>query len=303
MSSQVSTQPSRLQRLLYFPSLHGGESPVILPFKFVFELVTKLTICWWAMPLTWVGEKTRQNWLVVAIKQIPNTLSFVRIIVTPYICVQLVRYVAINNHNDAREWFILLMLVISLDALDGPAARDLDAVSEFGARLDPASDKFCFTLIVLSYCVASLFEYSVAFCAVAIGLALWCLHVELKLIRLSVGPFRRLLITLKKFDPEFADPGAFLSGKIKFNLQVAACAIGWAGLIWFPADPTAILLMTITLFAARSFGDKSLGMHRQEFAWLAVVAFVLQNFSHLREITITDTVEPSDNVYPFRKPA
>lgn len=303
LSNRSTSQSTRMQRLVYFPSLHGKESTLVVPFKFIFEVIAKLTICWWALPLTWVGEKTRQNWLVILIKQIPNALSFVRIIVTPYICVRLVMYIANNNHSSAENWFFLLMLVISLDALDGPAARDLDAVSEFGARLDPASDKFCFTLIVLSYCVASLFEYSVAFCAVAIGLALWCLHVELKLIRLSVGPFRRLLIVLKSYDPEFSDPGAFISGKIKFNLQVAACAIGWAGLIWFPADPTAILLMVIILFAARSFGDKSLGMHRQEFAWLAVVAIILQNSTGLKEITSTDSDEPPGNVYPIRKPA
>lgn len=303
MSQQSTIQLNRMQRIVYFPSLHGQENKFIVPFKFVFELVTKLTICWWALPLTWLGEKTRQNWFVTLIKQIPNALSFVRIVITPFICVKLVMYIAQNNHIGAVKWFVLLMLVISLDALDGPAARDLDAVSEFGARLDPASDKFCFTLIVLSYCLASLFEYSVAFCAVAIGLAFWCLHVELKLIRLSVGPFRRLLIVLKHFDPNFSDPGAFTSGKIKFNLQVAACAIGWAGLIWLPADPTAILLMTIVLFTARRFGDKSLGMHRQEFAWLAVVALILQNFSGLREITRSNTDEPPGNVYPIRKPA
>ncbi len=293
-----------MQRLLYFPSLHGKDSKLVVPFKFLFETVAKLTICWWALPLTWLGEKTRQNWFVTLVKQIPNALSFVRIVITPFICVKLVMYIANNDHSSAEKWFFLLMLVISLDALDGPAARDLDAVSEFGARLDPASDKFCFTFIVLSYCVASLFEYSVAFCGVAIGLALWCLHVELKLIRLSVGPFRRLLIVLKHFDPEFSDPGAFTSGKIKFNLQVAACAIGWAGLIWLPADPTAILLMAIILLAARSFGDKSLGMHRQEFAWLAIVAIILQYSTGLKEITLTENEEPPPkNVYPIRKPA
>ncbi len=242
-----------------------------------------------------MAEKTRQRWLMVIVKQIPNSLSFFRIIATPIICYNLAIAIKADIHSDAIGWFMVMLVVICLDALDGPAARDLDAVSEFGARLDPASDKFCFFCIVITYCVASVFEYSLAFCIVAIGLALWCLHVELKLIRLSLGPFRQILAVLKQYDPEFSDPGAFLEGKIKFNLQMAACVIGWLGLIWLPADPTAILLMAITLFAARRYGDKSLGKHRNEFAWLAVVALILQ-------YPVRWGTE-NDNVIPIRKPA
>lgn len=268
---------NKFQRLAYFPSLHSGENKFSVIFKFVFEVVAKVTINWWALGLLWLAEKARQKWLIFLIKQIPNSLSFFRIVVIPVICFNLVMAIRADVHVDAIVWFKIMLAVICLDAIDGPAARDLDAVSEFGARLDPASDKFCFFVIVLTYCIASLFEYSLAFCIVAIGLALWCLHVELKLIRLSVGPFRKLLNTLKHYNPDFADPGAFLSGKIKFNLQMAACVVGWLGLIWFPADPTAILMMAIVLLAARRFGDMSLGMHRQEYQWLMVVAIWLQN--------------------------
>jgi phosphatidylglycerophosphate synthase len=286
---------NRRQRLVYFPSLHSNENKFSVVFKLVFEVVAKVTINWWALGLLWLAEKARQKWLIFLIKQIPNSLSFFRIVVIPVICINLASAIHANDHITAAHWFVIMVAVICLDAVDGPAARDLDAVSEFGARLDPASDKFCFFFIVLTYCVASLFEYSVAFCVVAIGLALWCLHVELKLIRLSVGPFRKLLKVLKYYNPDFTDPGAFLSGKIKFNLQMAACVIGWLGLIWFPADPTAILLMAIVLLAARRFGDMSLGMHRQEYYCLAVVAIWLQNpprWGH-----------SESNVVPIRKPA
>lgn len=268
---------NRRQRLVYFPSLHADENKFFTIFKFVFEVITKITINWWALSLTWVGEKTRQKLLVVVIKQIPNGLSFVRILAMPVICFYLV--VAIRNgvHMDASYWFVIMFVVISLDALDGPAARDLDAVSEFGARLDPASDKFCFVCIVLAYCIASLSEYGIEYCVVAFGLALWCLHVEFKLIRLSVGPMRKLFDVLKFYNPDFTDPGAFLPGKIKFNLQMLACVVGWLGLIWFPANPIAILAMAIVLFAARWYGGKSLNMHRDEYVCLLAVAIMLQN--------------------------
>jgi phosphatidylglycerophosphate synthase len=290
-----TTALNRRQRLVYFPSLHADEFLLIKAFKFVFELIAKLTLNWWALIIDWFAEKTNFNGLRFLIKQIPNLLSFFRIFFIPCVCANLLYSIYAKDHQTAVTWFKIMVIVISLDAIDGPAARDLDAVTEFGARLDPASDKFCFTMIVLTYCIASLFEYSLAFCLVAFGLALWCLHVERKLISLSIGKFKDLLKVLKYYDPNFSDPGAFWVGKVKFCLQMAACIVGWLGLIWFPADPTAILLMTIILFAARSYGDKSLGMHRQEYITLLVVAIILQNTPKWGR--------GKDNVIPIRKPA
>ncbi|MBA3679311.1 CDP-alcohol phosphatidyltransferase family protein [Candidatus Saccharibacteria bacterium] len=267
----TSVEMSAVQRLMYFPSLHGDESKLIKPFKLIFEVITKLTVNWWAMILIWLAQKARQNWLVTVIKQIPNGMSFFRMLAIPVVMYNLVYQIHLNQHSQAIPWLVYMVLIIALDALDGPCARDLDAVSEFGKRLDPASDKFCFTFIVLGYTLASLFEYSIAFCLLLFGFALWCLWVELKLIRLAVGPFRRLLDGLKQFDPDFEDPGAFTVGKIKFNLQMLACVAGWLGLVYFPSDPTAILAMALILNASRSFGDKSLGKHREEYVWLLVV--------------------------------
>lgn len=290
-----------IARLKYFPSLHGKDPFAVKIFKFVFELITKLLVNWWALILIWLGGKTHQKWFVTSIKQLPNAMSFFRIIVTPYVMYQLIASIRAGNHGGASLWLMVMIAVIALDALDGPCARDLDAVSEFGARLDPASDKFCFAFIVLSYCVASWFEYSWAFCLVAIGLAVWCLHVELKLIRLAIGPFRKLLDSLKTFDPEFCDPGAHTFGKIKFNLQMLACIVGWSGLVFFASDPTAILVMTIVLFAARHFGDKSLGWHRNEYAWLFVVNFILLECKRRPELSLLQSQPRQDNVIPIRK--
>lgn len=294
---------NRRQRLLYFPSLHAGENKFSTVFKFVFEIITKLTINWWALALTWVGDKTRQRWLVVIIKQIPNGLSFFRILVTPIICFHLVVGVKDNDHTSLLTWFVIMLVVICLDALDGPAARDLDAVTEFGAVLDPASDKFCFFLIILAYCIATFFQYSIPFCLAALAFALACLFVEYRLIVLSLGKFNQLIKILKVYNPNFTQPGAFLAGKIKFNLQMAACAVGWLGLIWFVADPTTIFVMAILLFAARNYGYKSLALHQNEYIWLLVVAIVLQNIPDLRTITIEKHDDPPDNIYPIRKSA
>ncbi len=265
-----------LARLWYFPSLHGQDPKAVKAFKFTFEVITKLLVNWWALALVWFGQKTKQFWLVRFVKQLPNAMSWFRFPAIVVVCYGLANSIHTNSHSDATYWFIAMLLVIALDALDGPCARDLDAVTEFGSRLDPASDKFCFACIVLIYCVSSLFEYSIAFCLVAFGLAIWCLHVELKLIRLSLGPFRKLLDEVKQYSPDFRDPGASTAGKVKFNLQMLACVIGWVGLVYFPADPTAILLMAITLFAARTFGDKSLGWHRREYMVIAWMNYIIK---------------------------
>src|SRR5204862_7144438 len=124
---------NRHQRLLYFPSLHSNENKFSVAFKFVFEVFAKLFINWWALGLLYLAEKTRQKWFAVVIKQIPNSLSFFRIVAIPIICFHLAVAVHGNIYADAVHWFAIMVVVICLDAIDGPAARDLDAVSEFGA--------------------------------------------------------------------------------------------------------------------------------------------------------------------------
>ena len=136
----------------------------------------------------------------------------------------------------------------------------------------------------------------------ALGLALWCLHVEIKPIRLSVGSFRKLLDEVKLYCPEFRDPGASSAGKIKFNLQMVACIVGWLGLVYFPADPTAILLMACTLFAARHFGDRSLGWHRQEYMSILWSYFALL-YGHEPKLDAITADDPDCDLLQFGKSA
>jgi hypothetical protein len=44
-------------RLLYFPSLHGRDPKPVKAFKFVFEVIAKLLVNWWALGLIWMGQK------------------------------------------------------------------------------------------------------------------------------------------------------------------------------------------------------------------------------------------------------
>lgn len=278
-----------MKSLSYFPSLHSTEPKFIKIFKFVFEVLAKILVNWWALIIIWFGTKLKLNFVVTSIKQIPNGLGWARIVLSPYITWQLVQS-SIHQQNNSF-WLAAMIVIIALDALDGPIARDLDAISEFGKRLDPAADKLCFALLLLGYCVASLYEYNFALFVMLVGFAAWCLHVEIKLIRLATGPFRKLL---KLFPVE--DPGAFIYGKIKFNLQMIACIGGWIGILYRPQNPAGIVFTILTLMIARRFGDKSLGWHRQEYM------FIYSMYLWNRYFSIRSS-SSDNNVIPIRKTA
>lgn len=79
--------------------------------------------------------------MVQSIFNIPNGLSFLRIVLTPVFL-----YFAIN-HQESLAFFFLFIAGIT-DWADGYAARCLHQTSEFGQILDPVADKI---LLVSSY--------------------------------------------------------------------------------------------------------------------------------------------------------
>jgi CDP-diacylglycerol--glycerol-3-phosphate 3-phosphatidyltransferase len=83
-------------------------------------------------------------------KNVPNILSFVRILVAPVVLVLL----CVNFYlpmSSLRAWVtaILYLLASSTDSLDGYLARKYNAVSNMGKFIDPIADK----LLVLSVLV------------------------------------------------------------------------------------------------------------------------------------------------------
>ena len=47
-----------LARLWQFPSLSGRDPKLVKVFKFVFEVIAKLLVNWWALALICLGQKT-----------------------------------------------------------------------------------------------------------------------------------------------------------------------------------------------------------------------------------------------------
>lgn len=213
---------------------------------------------WWALPLKRLFEVIRFRAGVVVIKQIPNGLSVLRILLSPYIGWLLAMAVINGQEAEAKHWFVVMGLVALLDAIDGPAARHLDAVSDFGKVIDPAADKVLFGIMVIGYCLVTLNVYGWWAFVPLLVITIWAFRVELALAQMPLK-FKPLLDKMS-----LEHPGANIFGKIKFNLQMVAVFTGWWWIIVDPSNVAGALWTVTVLFAARYFADKSLGRHRLE---------------------------------------
>lgn len=76
------------------------------------------------------------------IKNIPNILTSIRIILTPFI-------IYLSYIGKIKEALILIFIASITDMLDGMIARKFNLTSNFGAKLDTVSDKlFACSLII-----------------------------------------------------------------------------------------------------------------------------------------------------------
>jgi CDP-diacylglycerol---glycerol-3-phosphate 3-phosphatidyltransferase len=128
---------------------------------------------------------------------LPNILSYIRgLLIFPMIS-------SINDHQYLSALIIFIIGMI-LDLLDGPIARALNCVSDFGKLLDPLMDKIIFFAVMIAfyYEINHIIFYSL-------------LTTEIMLI---IHPGYKLY-TDKKIS------GANVYGKYKMNVQAIAVVI------------------------------------------------------------------------------
>ena len=96
-----------------------------------------------------IGARDTPQQATDRIVTVPNALSLARLLVLPFIYLDLV---------DGRfiRAFVLLVIFAATDWLDGYLARRLDQITRFGTLLDPISDRALFLVVGFGFVLAEL---------------------------------------------------------------------------------------------------------------------------------------------------
>ncbi len=96
-----------------------------------------------------IGARDTPQEATDRILTVPNALSLARLLVLPFIYLDLV---------DGRflRAFVLLVVFAATDWLDGYLARRLDQITRFGTLLDPISDRALFLVVGLGFVMTEL---------------------------------------------------------------------------------------------------------------------------------------------------
>ena len=177
------------------------------------------------------------------IKQIPNYLTFTRVVLIP---VLLLTYFALPDPWDNWVSAYVFITAAITDWLDGFLARKLDTTSRFGAFLDPVADKLmvAFALICLSV------NYATVWFVIPAGIII-CREITISALRewmAEIGKsssvavayigmvkttVQMLSISLLLWEkPLFSQDIAFIG---LLTLYVAAALTVWSMLVYFSA--------------------------------------------------------------------
>ncbi len=254
-------------------SYHKHEDPpVVREVKWLLDQSAFWLFGWWLLIVKYYWPSSAR-----AVNQVPNAMSVFRIIVSPFVAYQLSVAILDGDSSSAWMWLGITGGLIVLDGLDGPLARRLDAVSDFGKAIDPAADKLLILVLAATYCMVVWQLQGWATFVPLCGAILWVIWVELKLILIA----RDTKATVDILgDQEL--PGANVFGKVKFTIQSLSFVLAYVLLIVNPDTPIGALWLTFMLIVARFFADKSLHRHRIDL-------WQLQNLARKRKLDIPDT--------------
>jgi CDP-diacylglycerol---glycerol-3-phosphate 3-phosphatidyltransferase len=232
---------------------HSGEDPpVVREVKWLLDQVAYWLLGWWLLIIKHYWPSSAR-----AIDNVPNAMSVARIIVSPYVAYMLGAAIWRGNTSDAWLWLGIAAGLIILDGLDGPLARRLNAVSDFGKAIDPAADKILILVLAIAYLVLTWHLQGLLAFLPLLGALSWVIWIELKLVLIA----RDTKMAVDALgDVEL--PGANVFGKVKFTIQSLSFILAYILLIAAPNSSVGALWLTFMLIIARFFADKSLHLHR-----------------------------------------
>ena len=163
----------------------------------------------------WAVKHKYRPW----IRQIPNALSVLRVW-APATSARAIRAYRRRDWQAFALWSSLTLVLIAIDALDGPVAELLDARSRAGAYIDSTMDKFAF-LRILRQLHAQLRTHEQGMEAFLSGLAVsWRTYLDLGLQAASTEA------SLRGFNNK-----AHRAGKAKFVVDVTSLVAGYAAMV------------------------------------------------------------------------
>lgn len=248
------------------------DPPLIREVRWLLNWSTFILLGWWLVIIKhyWPGSARVVN-------QVPNAMSVFRIIVSPFVTYQLGASILTDDHASAWLWLGIVGGLIILDGLDGPLARQLDAVSDFGKAIDPAADKLLILVLAITYCVTVWQLQGWVVFVPLCGALIWVIWVEFKLILIA----RDTKIIIDRLEDQEL-PGANVFGKIKFTIQSLSFVLAYVLLIADSSSLVGALWLTCMLIVARFFADKSLHQHRVDL-------WALQNLARQRRLAVPNT--------------
>lgn len=229
------------------------------PFKLIFWLLA-LPFGLLLVPTRNFAEKySRLSWLVWVCNNTPNGMSILRGAASAPVVIITAMHLW-DRDPQATTWFIIVIALFALDGIDGPLARMLDHVTEFGKKADPVVDKVLMAALALAAPFIIWHLLNPAMAIASSVMIIFLLNTEVRVAQVSIENES----IAKAIGHEIN--GAFMSGKIKFNLEAIGFLVIYGYLRWAPSDPTGLVIGLVALAIAHSFAKSSLSDHQQELA-------------------------------------
>ncbi len=191
------------------------------------------------------------------IRQIPNALTFARLVLTIVFLVMILYAPHIGREKPATFLMVAFTLFVVAgitDVIDGPLARAFGVTSKFGRIVDPLADKILVCGAFLCFAIVKQPTFLNIFSPLTTTVILWTTVVVILVREIFVTVLRHVA------EARGVSFAATISGKIKMFLQsfgIGTVMVKWAFVSrewgdWFTIVTFAIMLIVTVVSGFRS---------------------------------------------------